>query len=172
MSSRAERRQSTRRAGSPERKRRYCQKFSPGPARFLPCRPWMTVAAMRRASRIKRGMLSASVRASPLAYCVALISCLSARRLAAIRLSDAGPELADNLFHRFAVSACGEGQRHAMFENRLGHVHDIVDRGSESAVDERARTRHQHEGLACAWAWSPRDQFADLAGLRPRAGRA
>ena len=38
-SSRAERRQSTRLEGSPSLKRRYCQKFSPAPARRLPCSP-------------------------------------------------------------------------------------------------------------------------------------
>ena len=42
--------------GSPEKDRRYCQKFSPGPARRRPCNPWITVAAMRRASRMRRGM--------------------------------------------------------------------------------------------------------------------
>src|ERR1700716_836319 len=127
MPSRAERRQSTRRAGSPERKRRYCQKFSPGPARLRPCRPWITVAAMRRASRMRRGMLSASERASPLACCVALTSCLSALRVAAIRLSDARLELADDGFDAFPIGACGEGQRHAVLEDRLGHLEDIVD---------------------------------------------
>jgi hypothetical protein len=34
-------------------------------ARRRPCRPWITVAATRRASRISRGMLAASVRPSP-----------------------------------------------------------------------------------------------------------
>ena len=35
----AERLQSTFWAGSPDMKRRYCQKFSPGPARRRPCNP-------------------------------------------------------------------------------------------------------------------------------------
>ena len=43
-------------AGSPDTKRRYCQKFSPGPARRRPCSPWMTVEATRRASRMSRGI--------------------------------------------------------------------------------------------------------------------
>src|SRR5262245_65042834 len=101
----------------------------------------MTVAAIRRASRIRRGMLSASVRASPLACCAALISCFSARRGAAIRLSDAGLELADDALDAFAVGARGEGQRHAVLEDRLGHLEHVVDRGREPAVDERARAR-------------------------------
>src|SRR5215208_2875633 len=126
MSSRAERRQSTRRAGSPERKRRYCQKFSPGPARLRPCSPWMTVAAMRRASRIRRGMDSASVRASPLACWVALISFLSAR-LVAIGLSDARLELANDGFNTLTVGARGESERHAVLQDWLRHIHDIVD---------------------------------------------
>src|SRR6267142_6121995 len=117
MPSRAERRQSTRRAGSPERNLRYCQKFSPGPARRRPCSPWMTVAAIRRDSRIRRGIDSASVRASPLACWVALISFLSARRCAAIRLSDAGLELVDDGFRALAVSARRERKRHAVLED-------------------------------------------------------
>ena len=48
-------------------KRRYCQKFSPEPARRRPCRPWITVAATRRASKIRRGMLAASARLTPTA---------------------------------------------------------------------------------------------------------
>src|SRR5262252_10214428 len=144
-------------------KRRYCQKFSPGPARLRPCRPWMTVAAMRRASRIRRGMLCASERASPLARCVALISYLSARCLAAaMRLSDARLELADDAFHALAVGARGEGQRHAVLEDRLGHGHDVVDRRRQPPVDEGAGARHQHERLARARARTPGDQLAEL----------
>src|SRR3954454_7967785 len=128
MPSRAERRQSTRRAGSPEMKRRYCQKFSPGPARRRPCSPWMTVAAMRRASRIRRGIDSASGRACPLARWRALSSLLSARRLA-IELSDAPLELTDHSLGALAVGARRKGERHAVLEDRLGHVEHIVDRG-------------------------------------------
>src|SRR5437868_14062328 len=122
MPSRAERRQSTLRAGSPDRKRRYCQNCSPGPARLRPCSPWITVAAMRRASRMRRGMVSASVRAAPLACCVALTSTLSALRVAAIRLTDARLELADDAFDAVAVGACCERQGHAVLEDRLGHL--------------------------------------------------
>src|SRR4051812_42567119 len=171
MSSRAERRQSTRRAGSPDRKRRYCQKFSPGPARLRPCSPWITVAAMRRASRIRRGMDSASVRAAPLACCAALISCLSARR-AAIRLSDARLELADNGFDALAVGPRSEGERHAMLEYRLRGLDDVVDRRRKAPVDQCAGARHQHQRLARARARSPGDQFAKLPGLRAGPCRA
>src|SRR5262249_2222320 len=166
-------RQSTRRAGSPDRKRRYCQKFSPGPARLRPCSPWMTVAAMRRASRIRRGMVCASERASPLARCVALISCLSARCFtAAIPLSDARIELADAAFQALAGGARGKGQRHGGLEDRLRHGGDIVDRRREPPVDEGAGARHQHERLARAGAWAPGNQLADLAALRAGARRA
>src|SRR5262245_10865833 len=110
-------------------KRRYCQKFSPGPARLRPCRPWMTVAAMRRASRIRRGNVSASVRPSPPARCVARTSILSALRATAIRSSDARLELADDAFDAVAVGARRKGERHAVLEDWLGHLHDVVDRG-------------------------------------------
>src|SRR5262249_60006570 len=113
------------------------QKSPPGPARSGPCSLWMTVAAMRRAWRIRRGMVGASERPSPLARCVALISCLSARCFtAAIRLSDARLELADDAFHGLAVGARGKRERHAMLEDRLRHGDHIVDRGREPSVDE------------------------------------
>src|SRR3954452_4807619 len=133
MSSRAERRQSTLRAGSPERKRRYCQKFSPGPARLRPCSPWITVAAIRRASKIKRGMDSASVRAAPSARWVASTSCFSAR-LTAIRLSDAVLDLVDDGFRALAVRPRCEGERHAVLEDRFGHLHHIVDQGRDASA--------------------------------------
>src|SRR6202035_4487714 len=98
----------------------------------------MTVAAMRRASRMRRGIDSASERAWPPACWVALISCFAARRGAAIRLSDAGLELAEHAFDALAVGARREGERHAVLEDRLGHVHDVVDRGRQPAVQERA----------------------------------
>src|SRR5215472_565771 len=109
------------REGSPDRKWRYCQKFSPGPARFRPCRPWMTVAAIRRDSRMRRGNCSASVRAWPLALWVALTSCPAARRFAAIGLSEARQKLAHHSFDRLAVGARREGERHAVLEDRLRH---------------------------------------------------
>src|SRR5438105_8453484 len=172
MPSRAERRQSTWRAGSPDMKRRYCQNCSPGPARLRPCRPWITVAAILRASRISRGKVSASVRAVPLARWVALTSWASARRLAAIRLTDTRRELADHAGHGLAVGAGGEGERHAVLEDRLGHVEDVVDRGRQPPVDEGARTGGEHQRLAGARARSPGDQLADLAAVRPRTRRA
>jgi len=60
--------------GSPDTKRRYCQKLSPAPARRRPCRPWITLAAMRRASSTRRGSDAASVRLSPSARRIAVIS--------------------------------------------------------------------------------------------------
>src|SRR5216683_2833573 len=103
---------------------------------------------MRRASRMRRGMDSARTRAAPLACCVALISCLSTRRLAAIALSDARLELADHGFHALAVGAGGKGKRHAVLEYGLGHVDDVVDGGREPTIDEGARTRGKHQRLA------------------------
>ena len=81
-------------------------------------------------------------------------------------------ELADDGFHALAVGARGEGERHAVLEDRLGHFDHVVDRGREPAVDEGARARHQHQRLAGARARSPGDQLADLAGLGAGTGRA
>src|SRR5215468_725168 len=150
-------------------KRRYCQKFSPGPARLRPCRPWMTVAAIRRASRIRRGSVSASVRAVPLAFWVALISFLSAR-LTAIGLTNTALELGDHAFDGLAVGARRKRERHAVLENRLGHVHHVVDRRRKPTVDQCAGARHQHQRLAGAWAGAPGDQLADVAEVRVGAG--
>src|SRR5262249_6012030 len=126
----------------------------------------MTVAAMRGAWRMRRAKVSASERAPPLACSVALISSLSARRFAAaIRLSDARLQLADDGFNAFAVGTRGKGHRHAVLEDRLGHRHDVVDRGRKPSVDEGARARDQHQRLAGAWARAPGDGLADLAGL-------
>src|SRR5260370_38513149 len=100
---------------------------------------------MRRASRMRRGMDSARARAAPLACCVALTSGLSARRLAAIALSDARLELADDGFHALTVGAGGKGQCHAVLENGLRHIDDVVDGGREPAIDEGAGTCGEHE---------------------------
>src|SRR5712671_5936311 len=128
----------------------------------------MTVAAMRRASRMRRGMDSASERAWPPARWVALISCFAARRGAAIRSSDARLELADHGFDALAIGARRKGERHAVLEDRLGHVHDVVDRRRQPPVEERAGAHHQHQGLAGTRARSPGDQLADSAGFGAR----
>src|SRR6516165_806825 len=125
----------------------------------------MTVAEIRRASRMSRGMDSASARAAPLARCVARTSCLSRRRLAAITLSDARFEPAYHRFHALAVGAGGKGERHAMLEYRLGHIDDVVDRRRQATIDERARTRREHECLARTRTRPPGDQLADVPGL-------
>src|SRR2546425_56846 len=147
-------------------------RIRPGMPTRRPSSPWMTVAAIRRDSRIRRGMDSASERASPLACWVALISFLSARRCAAIRLSDAGLELVDDGFRVLAVGARREGECHAVLEDRLGHFDDVVDRGRQPPVDEGAGARHQHQRLAGARARSPGDQLAEVAGLRTGTRRA
>ncbi len=51
----AERLQSISEDELPASKFRYCQKVSPGPARRLPCVPWATVTATRRASKSSAG---------------------------------------------------------------------------------------------------------------------
>src|ERR1700730_10482331 len=167
-SSRAERRQSTRRAGSPEKNRRYCQKFSPGPARLRPCRPWITVAEMRRASRMSRGSSSASTRATPLARCADLISSLCPLRAASIVLSETHLELANYSFDAFPIGAGSEGKRHAMLEDGLSHVSDIVDGRRKSSIDKGAGTRGKHQGLTRPRTGPPGDQLADIAALRTR----
>src|SRR5439155_27225366 len=127
MPSRAERRQSTLRAGSPDMKRRYCQNCSPGPARLRPCWPWITVAAMRCASRIRRGKVCETVRAVPVARWVTLTSLRSARRASAILDSRAVLEFADDLSDGLALRASRESERHAVLEDRLGHIGDVID---------------------------------------------
>src|SRR5262245_54234786 len=109
-------------------KRRYCQKFSPGPARRRPCRPWMTVAATRRASSTRRGMVAASERASPTARVIAPESWGAAKSSAATCLSDPRLEPPDHCRDGLAVGACGEGERHAVLEHGLGELDHVVDR--------------------------------------------
>src|SRR6266511_2321669 len=87
-------------------------------------------------------------------------------------LSDASLEPTDDAFHGLAVGARGEGERHAVLEDRLGHRHDVVDRRREPPVDEGAGARDQHQRLARARTWTPGDQLAEFAGFGPGAGRA
>src|SRR5262249_20558058 len=140
-------------------KRRYCQKFSPGPARRRPCSPWMMVAATRRASRISRGMAAASVRPSPTAWPIAWASSGTAGVLAAItgfpkslsgRLADLGLEPADHARDGLAVGTRREGERHAVLEDRLGERDHVVDRGRVASLDERAGAHREHQRLARA----------------------
>ena len=56
---------------------------------------------------------------------------------------------------RLAVGARGEGQRHAVLEHRLGERRDVVDRGREAALDQRAGAHRQHQRLAGARAGAP-----------------
>ena len=53
----------------------------------VPCRPWITLAAMRRASSTRRGSDAASVRLSPSARRIAVISLVSCLVSAAINRS-------------------------------------------------------------------------------------
>src|SRR5262245_32127642 len=117
-------------------KRRYCQKFSPGPARRRPCSPWITVAATRRASRTRRGMVAARERPSPTARVIAPESCDAAKLSAATGLSDLRLEPPDHRGNRLAVGARGEGQRHAVLEHGLGEFDHVVDRRGVAAVDQ------------------------------------
>ena len=86
-------------------------------------------------------MVAASVRASPLACCVAL-SLVSSRalRLPPSDLSDARLELADHAADGLAVGAGGEGQRHAVLEHRLGQ-RDARRRSRAQAARRAARGR-------------------------------
>src|SRR5580700_11134853 len=117
-----------RTAGSPETKRRYCQKFSPGPARRRPCRPWMTVAATRRASRISRGIVDASARPAPTARPTAALSGWVRLGSSAIRLSNPRLKAADDRLDALALGARGECERHAVLEHRFGEIEYVVDR--------------------------------------------
>src|SRR5713226_2756089 len=164
-SSRAERRQSTRCAGSPETKRRYCQKFSPGPARRRPCSPWITVAATRRASRIRRGMAAVSERALAVARRVVSPSGELTDTSLGIRLSDAGPQTADHRLDGLAIGTGREAERHAVFQDGLRQIDDVVDRRREAALEQRARPHREHERLAGTRARSPRDQLGRLVAF-------
>src|SRR5215470_20202680 len=148
MFPRAERRQSTRLAGSPDMKRRYCQKFSPGPARRRPCKPWMTVAATRRASSTSRGMVAARERPSPTARVIAPESCDAATLSAATCLSDPRLEPPDHRRNGLAVGARGEGERHAVLEHGPGELDHVVDRRRVAAVDQRLGAHGEHQRLA------------------------
>ena len=63
-----------------------------------------------------------------------------------------------------AIGPRGEGERHAVFEHRLRHGDDVVDRGREAVVEQRTRARHQHQRLRGARAGSPGNQLAEVAG--------
>ncbi len=128
-------------AGSPETKRRNCQKFSPVPARRRPCKPWITVAAMRRASSIRRGMTGGERAALPLGTPDRLD--LPVRVPAPRRPFDhpmRAFELADDVADGLAVGARGEGQRHAVLEHRLGE-RDARRRSTARAGRRAARGR-------------------------------
>src|SRR5712671_8066109 len=148
-------------------KRRYCQKFSPGPGRRRPWSPWMTVAATRRASRISRGMVAASERPSPSARRISRASSGNAAFVAAMRLSDLwakfladlGLQPADHRGNRLAVGARREGQRHAVLEDRLGQCGDVVDRGRVTALEQCAGANREHERLAGARTRPPGDEL-------------
>src|SRR5580692_7380759 len=155
-----------RAAGSPETKRRYCQKFSPGPARRRPCRPWMTVAATRRASSISRGIEAASVRPAPTARPIAAMSGCVRLGSTAIRLSDPCLQASDHGLDAFAFGARRERERHAVLEHRLGKVEHVIDRGGKTAVEQSARTHCKHQRLTGARARAPRNQFGGIGALR------
>src|SRR5215469_12088161 len=175
-SSRAERRQSTLEAGSPETKRRYCQKFSPGPARRRPWRPWITVAATRRASRISRGMLAASVRPSPDARPTAAASwyvrCGERESGDAVSvtidLSDPSLKSCDHGFNRFALRARSEGKRHPVLENGLSELDDVIDGRRQSGIKQCAGAHREHQRLTRPRTWTPGNQFGASAAIGAR----
>src|SRR5690348_7549313 len=158
-------------ADSPEVKRRYCQKFSPGPARRRPCKPWITVEATRRASRMSRGIALASERAAPVACPTAAFS-ISLSFGSAMRLSDARLKPPDDVGNGLAFRAGRKGKRHAVFENWFGEFEHVVHRRREAAVEQRAGAHGEHQGLARARPRPPGDQLADLPGVRTGARRA
>src|SRR3974390_2221267 len=107
-------------------KRRYCQKFSPGPARRRPCRPWITVAATRRASSTSRGIDCASDRAPVLASRTAPVS-ISRKPGSAMALSEASRQPPDDTGHRLAFGGGGAGEGHTVLQHGLGEGEDVVD---------------------------------------------
>src|SRR5919108_4309899 len=104
----------------------------------------MTVAAMRRASRISRGILAASERASPAARLTASLSLELRRGSKAIRSPNARLQPADDSRDRLALGACGEGQRHTVFQHGLGEIDDIIDRWRETSFEQGTGADCQH----------------------------
>ena len=161
----AERRQSTRCAGSPNTKRRYCQKFSPEPARRRPCSPWIMVAAMRRASRISRGMVAARVRPCPVARgSTAAVSFCVSRGSIAMR------GYPSRAFSRSITAGMVSPSARAAKVSAIrclstgsASARHVVDRRREPALKQRTRTHRQHQRLAGARAGTPGDQLADIA---------
>src|ERR1700742_3423326 len=152
-------------------KRRYCQKFSPGPARRRPCTPWMTDEATRRASSTSRGIDSASVRA-PAVACLTEPVSMSAAFGSAICLSDARFEAPDHVGDGLAFRPRRKGQRHTMFEYGLGEFQHVVDRWRKASIEQRAGAHGEHQGLTGARAGAPGDQLGEIAGLGARTRRA
>ena len=72
---------------------------------------------------------------------------------------------------RLALGARREGERHAVLEDRLGQRDDVVERGREAAVEQRAGADRQHQRLAGARARAPGDAAVELRALA-RAGGA
>src|SRR5919108_6019921 len=121
----------------------------------------MTVAAMRRASRMRRGILAASERASPAARLTASLSLELRRGSKAIRSPNAHLEPADDGGDRLALGACGEGQCHAVFQYGLGEIDDVVDRWCEPSFEQGAGPHRKHQGLAGTRTGTPGDELAD-----------
>ena len=84
-----------------------------------------------------------------------------------------GDQPRDHGRNRLALGAGGEGQRHAVLEHRLGERRDVVERGRQAAVDQRAGAGGEHQRLRGARARSPADAAWSAPGrLRRDARRA
>ena len=129
--SRADRRQSTRAAGSPDTNGRNCQNVSPGPACLRPWTPCITLCAIRRAATTRLGRRAASVAA-----------CSRRRDEGAGAVAIASghvfrDETPDHSGDRFAFGPRRERQRHPVLQNGFGQRRDILARGREPAIDDR-----------------------------------
>src|SRR6516164_11423921 len=126
----------------------------------------MTVAATRRASKTRRGIVAASVRPSPTARPTAATSCRNGVSPAGMLLPQARLGPPDDTFDGFTVGAGREGQGHAMLEHRLRKRDHVINGRGVATIEQGAGAHCKHERLARARAGPPSDQLADGAALR------
>ena len=66
-------------------------------------------------------------------------------------------QLGDDVADGHALGAGGEGERHAMLQDRLGERVDVIDRRREATLVEGAGAGAERQCLAGARAWTPGD---------------
>ena len=132
----------------------------------------MTVAAIRRASRISRGSAAASVRPAPLARRVAFSSSRPPGPSAAIDqpMRDVSLPITPPMVSPSARAAKVSAMR-CLRTGSASATTSSIDGASRPSSSARARA-DQHQRLAGARARAPGDQLAEVAGVRARTRRA